>query len=87
MINLLKILLFKVFSMLPDSPFTAYYTEMHMDFYDYLNWFLPVDICAAIFLSWITCMVVYCIFVLIKKIAYIVISMLAKTISIAKFFV
>lgn len=87
MINLLKIILMKFFSMLPDSPFEQYYSQLDMDFFDYLNWFLPLDICIDIFVAWIACIVVYYIFVVIKQIISIVLKGIAQTAAAAKFFV
>lgn len=87
MVNLLKVILLKVFSMLPDSPFAEYYNNVHIDFYDYLNWFLPIDICASIFGIWLICIIVYYIYLIIVQIASLVIKGIAQTASIAAFFV
>lgn len=57
MIQILKIIVLKIFSILPDSPFTDFFSSMDTDFLAYLNWFLPVDICADIMLTWLTCVV------------------------------
>lgn len=59
MINILKIFIIKLFSMLPDSPFTTYFESVDWSFYDYLNWFLPIDICSNMLLAWLVCMMVY----------------------------
>lgn len=45
--------------MLPDSPFTTYFEGVDWTFYDYLNWFLPIDICSNMLLAWLLCMMVY----------------------------
>lgn len=87
MVNLLKMLLLKLFGMLPDSPFAEYYNNVNIDFYDYLNWFLPLDICASIFGIWLICIIVYYIYLLIMQIISLVIQGIAKTASIAAFFV
>lgn len=43
----------KIFSVLPDSPFSDMFTTMNTDFLTYLNFFLPVDICSNIMLTWL----------------------------------
>ena len=67
MINLLKILILKLFSMLPDSPFTAYFESVDFSFYDHLNWFLPLDVCSDITKVWLVCVVIYYIWVIVVK--------------------
>lgn len=66
MINIIKIILLKVFSILPDSPFQKAFADMDMSFFPSVNWFLPLDICANITLAWLGCILVYYIFMLIK---------------------
>ncbi len=55
MIQILKIIIMKIFSILPDSPFSDFFTEMDTGFLTYLNFFLPVDICSNIMLTWLAC--------------------------------
>ncbi len=55
MIQILKIIVMKIFSILPDSPFSDFFTEMDTGFLTYMNFFLPVDICANIMLTWLAC--------------------------------
>lgn len=59
MINLLKILLLKLFSILPDSPFAAYFDGLDWSFTDYLNWFLPLDVCSGMMKAWLLCILFY----------------------------
>lgn len=59
MITLLKILLLKLFTILPDSPLTAYFDGLDWSFTDYLNWFLPLDICANMMRAWLLCILFY----------------------------
>lgn len=87
MVNILKVILLKVFSMLPDSPFAEYYNNVNIDFYDYLNWFLPVDICASIFGIWLICIGVYYIYLIVKQIISLIIKGIAQGASAAAFFV
>lgn len=56
MINIVKIIILKVFSILPDSPFSAYFTEMDMTFFQYLNWVFPLDACVQIIYVWVLCL-------------------------------
>ena len=81
MINILKIIILKVFSVLPDSPFQQAYADMDMSFFPSLNWFLPLDICANITLAWLSCILGFYIFMLIKGIVMTVIkSKVAKAV-------
>lgn len=67
LINLIKILLLKILSLLPDSPFSDLFDEMDTSFFQYLNWFLPLDICLNIFLAWISAMLAVLLILLVKK--------------------
>lgn len=78
MINILKIILLKLFSLLPDSPFTEYFETADTGFLTYLDWFLPVQICSNILLAWLACVLVYYIYLMIKKIATNLITGIAK---------
>lgn len=55
MIQILKIIVMKIFSILPDSPFSDFFTDLDTGYLTYLNFFLPVDICANIMLTWLAC--------------------------------
>ena len=70
MIALLKMLMIAIFELLPTSPFQKMIDELQIDFdfLPYLNWFIPFDICSAMMLSWLDCVLVYYGFVLVKKV-------------------
>lgn len=86
MINIIKIIILKIFSILPDSPFQQGFADMDMSFFPSLNWFLPLDVCANITLVWLNCIMVYYIFVLIKGIVMSVLkSKIAKALITAFF--
>lgn len=55
MIQILKIIVMKIFSVLPDSPFADMFANTDTGFLTYLNFFLPVDICSDIMLTWLAC--------------------------------
>lgn len=78
MINILKIILLKIFSLLPDSPFTDYFDTADTGFLTYLDWFLPVQLCSNILLSWLGCVLIYYIYLMIKKITTGIITNIAK---------
>lgn len=69
-IRIIKILLMKIFSLLPDSPFQQGLSEMDTSTIPSLNWFLPLDICANITLAWLACLLVYYIFMMVKNLIY-----------------
>lgn len=75
MINILKIILIKFFSILPDSPFQSALADMDLSIVPALNWFVPFDICADITYAWLVCVLSYYIFMLVKGL----ISSLIKT--------
>lgn len=72
MINLIKLIVMAIFSLLPDSPFQAMCDSVifDKDFLPFLNWYIPFDICATMTLSWLTCVLSYYTFVMVKKIVY-----------------
>lgn len=84
MINFIKIIILKIFSLLPDSPFSQYFAEMDTSFFQYLNWFLPLDICLNIFLAWIACMEIVIVILLVKK--YLVDTLINFILSLTNFF-
>lgn len=67
MINFIKIIILKIFSMFPDSPFSEYIDGMDMSYMQYINWILPVDICINIFLAWTACMMAVFVLILLKQ--------------------
>lgn len=73
--------------MLPDSPFYEAYSSMDLTDYQYINWILPIDICADLMLGWLVCISVYYLFLAVQKIVMLVISGIAKGVSIVKFLI
>lgn len=67
MILVLKVILLQLFSVLPDSPFTAYFEGLDWSFYDYLNWFLPLDNCSHMMSAWLLCIVFYYVWIVVLK--------------------
>lgn len=84
LINLIKILLLKILSLLPDSPFSDLFDDMDTGFLQYLNWFLPLDICMNIFLAWIAAMLAVLVILLVKK--YLVDKAIEFILSLSGFF-
>lgn len=70
MIKLIKIIILAVFNKLPDSPIQSALSDMDLSFLPTLNWFLPLDICASMFMAWLMCIVVYYIVVIIIKLVF-----------------
>ncbi|MBD5493994.1 MAG: hypothetical protein HDR12_06370 [Lachnospiraceae bacterium] len=87
MVNILKIVILKIIGMLPDSPISSYLDNVNADFFDYLNWFLPIDVCGMIFGVWLICIGIFYIYLIIKQITKLIIEGIAKAASIATFFV
>lgn len=69
LIEIIKIVLLKFFSILPDSPFSNMFSDLDTGFMTYLNWFLPLDNCVLIIGIWIDCMIGYYIFVMVWRIS------------------
>lgn len=84
MIKLIKILLIKIINMLPDSPFSEYLEGTGSDFFQYLNWVLPIDNCINMTIGWVDCMLIAIVIILLKKI--IVDFLIQKISSLAGFF-
>lgn len=59
-----------IFNILPDSPFRSVVDGVvyKVDFLPQLNWFVPFDTCSTILVAWLDCILVYYVFVLVKKI-------------------
>ncbi len=70
MMSILYMIIEWVFSILPDSPFQSVVDGIvyEVDFLPQLNWFVPFDTCGDIFIVWLDCIVVYYVFVLVKKV-------------------
>ena len=74
-LNLVKIVILGLFSILPDSPFGDYFDTLEFAYYEYLNWFLPLDVCVEIFRAWLACVVIYFIWIaILKKIVLILVN-------------
>lgn len=53
MLNLFSAILFRVFSILPDSPFGTYFNNINEPVWlAYMNWFLPFNACLEILALW-----------------------------------
>lgn len=53
MLNLLSAVLFRIFSILPDSPFGTFFGNLSEPIWlAYMNWFLPFDSCLQILVLW-----------------------------------
>ena len=69
MISILKLVIVSIINILPDSPFRAIIDGVLYEFdFATFNWFLPFDICATMTLAWIDCIVLYYIYVVVKKV-------------------
>ena len=70
MMSILKTIINAVFSLLPDSPFRGMIDSVlyEFDLLPNLNWFLPFDICSQMTLVWLDCILIYYLFVMVKKI-------------------
>lgn len=86
MIQILKIIILKLFSILPDSPFSNVFDDMDASFFYYMNWFLPVDICSNIMLTWLTAITFCYVFLFAKFILKNVVQTVMKGISVAGMF-
>jgi len=67
LVNLIKILLLKIFGLFPDSPFSEYMEGMDTTFFEYLNWFFPLDTILNMFLIWVNCVLIVLVLMLVKK--------------------
>lgn len=53
MLSLLSAILFRIFSILPDSPFGTYFNNINEPVWlAYMNWFLPFNTCLEILALW-----------------------------------
>lgn len=53
MLAIVKIILLGIFSILPDSPFSSFFTNMDtMGYLQFLNWVFPLDTCTYILFIW-----------------------------------
>lgn len=70
MMNLIKILLMKIFGLFPDSPFTSQVMDLDVSLLQYLNWFFPLDICLDLTLIWANCMLLILLLKLLIKLLW-----------------
>lgn len=70
MMSILYSIITWIFNLLPDSPFQTMVDGLvyKIDFLPQLNWFIPFDIMAVMTGTWVDCILVYYVFVLVKKI-------------------
>jgi hypothetical protein len=53
MLAIVKIILLGIFSILPDSPFSSFFTDADtMGYLQFLNWVFPLDTCVYILFIW-----------------------------------
>lgn len=82
--KIIEVVIIAIYSILPDDPFVPILESIQvsgMEYLSFMNWFLPFDICADMMLAWLSCILVYYAFVLVKKLAYIVIKEIFSKIS------
>ncbi|MCX4341832.1 MAG: hypothetical protein OSJ72_19675 [Lachnospiraceae bacterium] len=73
MLNILSAFFEKIYDLLPDSPFQAFFADKMGPLYDmlgWINWFIPFDICFKITEIWVIAISAYYLFMLIKKIVF-----------------
>lgn len=70
MMNLIKILLLKIFGLFPDSPFTQQVMDIDVTYLQYLNWFFPLDVCLDLTLIWANCMLLVLVLKILFKILW-----------------
>lgn len=70
MFNIIESIIVAIFNILPDSPFQTMVDGVlyKIDFLPTLNWFIPFDTCSTLMLAWLDCILVYYLFVMVKKI-------------------
>ncbi len=73
MLNIIKAFFEKIYDLLPDSPFQAFFADKIgplSDMLGWINWFIPFDICFKITEVWAVAIAAYYLFMLIKKIVF-----------------
>ncbi len=71
--KIIEVVIIAIYSILPDDPFVPILESIEvsgMEYLSFMNWFLPFDICADMMLAWLSCILAYYAFVLVKKLAY-----------------
>ena len=72
-LNIIKAFFEKIYSLLPDSPFQAFFADKMgplSDMLGWINWFIPFDICFKLTEVWVMAIAAYYLFMLIKKIVF-----------------
>lgn len=69
MIKLIKWILLTIISLLPDSPFSQLNEQLRLeqDTIQALNWFLPLDIAGNMLLTWLDCILLYIVYLLVSR--------------------
>lgn len=70
MLKLLSILIIALYSILPTSPIQSALAgaEMSAEILGWLNWFIPFDVARNITLAWLSCILAYYVYMMVKKI-------------------
>lgn len=70
--------------MMPDDPFGQYLEETGFEYFQYLNWILPLDNCIDITVGWGACMLAVLLIMILKKVIFN--FLINKIMSLAQFF-
>lgn len=73
MLEIIKAFFGKIYDLLPDSPFQAFFADNTGPLYEilgWINWFIPFDICFKITEIWVIAISAYYLFMLIRKIVF-----------------
>lgn len=73
MVDIIKSFFSKIYDLLPDSPFQAFFTDkidILGDMLGWLNWFIPFDLCFKITEIWVAGIAAYYLFIIIKKLVF-----------------
>lgn len=71
MLNIIKSFFNNLYSLLPDSPFQALFSDFNFDQYKgWINFFIPFDLCFKFTELWLAGIAAYYLFCLIKKIVF-----------------
>lgn len=73
MIEIIRAFFSKIYDLLPDSPFQAFFADRMgplSDMLGWINWFIPFDICFKLTEIWAAGIAAYYLFKLIRKIVF-----------------
>lgn len=70
MVKIIQSFLEKIYAILPDSPFQAFFDSLDLDFVHWLNWFIPFDVCFKMTEVWVAAIAAYYLFSIVKKIVF-----------------